>query len=369
MQNAVTTLPISPVTEPHLGLCLIPLLADLIGESLGLEKVLALNIHGLKYELASPQSEKIRIAQSYLASLAHLNIKPDHIWRDDLNEFAVFAQIALTDLLNRNVLKIKRVPIARCQCGKVEYLEGAQNLSLRRRLFEEADGRRICKLCKTQLQVHEIETCLFTFNPDRERFLGIPSFAEKEIRVLANSFMGLEYLVSRTRVTHFSLNLPGLRDFDIDPDFLWSLMLPYLQSIGYKVKLLVGSRRNMLACLFIGTLAQAFDCEDPIFVFPPYLVGPKKANIKIFGTADQMTARFGSDVVRTFLMSGLNWEIAQAVINPTLLEYLASLDRNLLQQACYSILPKSVRMITQMSGFNVKKAITVLRKKKIGEHQ
>lgn len=367
MQDAITTLPISPVAEPHLGLCFIPLLVDLIGGSLGLERILALNIHGLKYDLASPQSEKMRIAQSYLANLAALAIKPDHIWRDDLNEFALFAQTALINLINRNLLKIKRVSVARCECGKVEYLEGAQNLSLRRRIFEEVGGKRICKLCRTQLQIHEIEACLFAFTPNAERFLAIPSFAEKEIKVLANSFIGLDYLVSRTRVTHFSLNLPGLRDFDIDPDFLWSLMLPYLQTIGYTIKFLVGSRKNMLACLFIGTLAQAFDCRDTVFIFPPYLVGPKKANVKTFGSTEQIVSHFGLGATRAFLMSGLNWKIAEAVINPAFLEYLVLLDQSLLQRACNSILPKSPEMITEMSGSNLTKAVAILLKEKKGE--
>ena len=334
---------------------------------MGLEKLLALNIQGLKYDLASPQSEKIKIAQSYLASLARLGIDPNYIWRDDLNEFAVFAQNALTELLGRKLLKIKRASIVRCDCGKVEYLEGTPNLSVRRRLFEDVGGKRICSLCGSVLQVNETEACLFTISPVEGKFLAIPTFAENEFRVLAHSFIGVEYLVSRTRVTHFSLNLPGLRDFDIDPDFLWSLMLPYLYAKGYEMKFLIGSRKNMLACLFIGTLSQVFGCGDTVFVFPPYLVGPKGVNVKTFGTADQMVTSFGSGAVRAFLMSGLNWKIAQAVINPAFLNHLSSLDQDLLKRACNSILPKRVEEVTEMSGSNLTKAIAALTKRRKGE--
>lgn len=367
MTNAVTTLPISPVAGPHIGLCLMPLLTDLLGISLGLERILALNIHGLKYDLASPQSEKIKTAQSYLASLTNLGINPDYIWRDDLNEFTVFAQTALADLLKRNLLRIKKVLVARCECGKVEYLEGAPNYSIRRRLFEDIGGKRICRLCKSMVQIQQIEACLFTIFPSEEKFLAIPGFAEKELRTLIHSFMGLEYLVSRTRVTHFSFNLPGLRDFDIDPDFLWSLILPYLHASGHWVKFLVASRKNMLACLFIGTLAQVFGCDDPVFVFPPYLVGPKRTNVKTFGASDQMVASFGPAAIRAFLMSGLNWKIAEAVINPTFLNHLSSLNQDLLIRACGSILPKEPGEITGMSGMNLTKAIARLTKQQRGE--
>jgi hypothetical protein len=370
MKSAVTTLPISPVTEPHVGLCVIPLLADLIGDSLGMEKILALNIQGLKYDLASPQSEKLKIAQSYLTSMARLEINPDYIWRDDLNEFAIFAQTALTELLNRKLLTIKRVPVARCECGKVEYIEGTPNFSIRRRLFDDVGGKRVCKLCRGALQIHETEVCLFTISSVEKKFFAIPKFAEVEFRMLARSFIGVEYLVSRSRVTHFSLNLPGLRDFDIDPDFLWSLMLSYLYTQGYNVKFLIGSRKNMLACFFIGTLAQTFDCEDPIFVFPPYLVGPKRINVKTFGAVDRMISSFGSDVVRAFLLHGLNWRKAEAVINPALLNHFSSLDKNFLRKACDSIMPKTSKEITKMSGINLTNAMArVIRQEKKGRSQ
>lgn len=74
MRDAIVTLPISPIEAPHLGLCVIPFLMSLLGKRWDLEQILALNISGLKYDLSSPQAEKTRIAKSYLAILAQLDL-------------------------------------------------------------------------------------------------------------------------------------------------------------------------------------------------------------------------------------------------------------------------------------------------------
>jgi len=363
MIDTVTTLQISPVSEPHLGLALMPFLMEMLGNSLSLSKVLALNIHGLKYNLSSPQSEKLHIAQNYLAAISMLGISPDHVWRDDLNEFGAFAQTAFTDLLSRGLLKIGRRSIAKCPCGKVEFLEGSSSFSIRRRLFRESDGLRICKLCDQVLRIEDVDVCLFPCSPLPERFHAVPSFMEQELRNLALSLSGVEYLVSRTRVTHFSLNLPNLRDFDIDPDFLWSLVLPYLHATGHTVQYVIGSQRNLLACFLVGMLAQAFPgLSDPVFVIPPYLIGPRHGNMKMLGSIESLVGKVGADVIRVFLLGGLNWNKKESILDPKYLDYLASLQPTVLTQALRSVLPASREKITTMNGINLRKEIVRLQK-------
>lgn len=359
MRDVVTTLPISPVLQPHLGLALLPWLMEQIAQGLGVGKVLALNLRGLKYDLASPQSEKVQLAHDYLAMLERLGIHPDLVWRDDLNEFGAFAQRALLDLLDRGVITIALRRVVKCPCGRVEFLSGSSAFSVRRRIFQEKGEKRICRICSGSLIEEETEVCLYRCVADPESLMAIPDFAQTELRNLAKTFSDVEFLVSRSRVTHFSLNLHGLRDFDIDPDFLWSLLIPYLGSQGYSVKYLVGSHRNLLACYLIGCLAQHFQGSGTVFVIPPFIGAPKQGSVKQFGALEDLVSTYGSDAVQAFLLSGLNWMKKETTINPSYLEHLSKLDESLLSCLLVALRPRHGTEIVGLNGISFRNALAV----------
>lgn len=363
MRDAITTLPISPVTTPHLGLGLIPLLMEFIGSGLGLTKILALNIQGLKHNPNSPQSEKVQVAHSFTESLEHLGVHPQYLWRDDLNDFAAFAQSALTYLLEKGRLKIETRHIVKCPCGKVEFLLGAENFSHRRRLFREGTSGKICILCNGALHTEQAEVCLFVYGAGAEHFVAMPQFAQQELRSLAVKFSGIECLVSRTRVTHFSLNLPGLRDFDIDPDFLWALMIPYLHTQEYAVRYVVASQRNLLACFLLGTLGHIFaSTMHTTFIVPAYITGPKQSNVKTFGSIDELVARHGQYAVQAFLVQGLNWTQKESVVDPGHFKHLTTKSADILEQGIQSVLPATPDDIVELRGHSLRKVLARLSK-------
>lgn len=336
---------------------------ELIGSGLGIHKILALNIQGLKHSPDSPQSEKVQVAHSFTESLGHLGIHPQYVWRDDLNDFAAFAQSALTYLLEKGWLKIDTRHIVKCPCGKVEFLLGAENFSHRRRLFREGGSGKICILCSGALYTEHAEVCLFVYGAVAERFLAIPQFAQQELRNLAVKFSGIECLVSRTRVTHFSLNLPGLRDFDIDPDFLWALMIPYLHAQEYAVRYVVASQRNLLACFLLGTLGQIFASTlHTTFIVPAYMTGPKQANVKSFGSVDELVTKYGPYAVQAFLVNGLNWTQKEAVVDPRYFKHLATKSEDVLEQAMQAVLPATPDDIVELRGHSLRNALARLSK-------
>jgi len=361
MRQSITTLPISPTEKPHLGLCLMPFFMDMLGKNLGLERVLSLNIQGLKYKLTSTQSEKIQLAQNYANSLNKLDIFPDHIWRDDLNEFMLFAQNVLTDLLKQDKLKIANRTVIKCPCGKVEYLKGATNLSLKRRLFAESVDGKNCKSCGGMLVEKNIPVCLYPMTVTCRNKI-IPSSAETSFNNMMRAFSGVEYLVSKTRVTHFSLNLPGQEELGIDPDFLWSLMIPHLHSKGLPPKFVISSRKNLLASLSIAMVAESLGYSDTTFIFPPYLVGPNRTNVCDFGSVDSLIEQFGKSTVRAFLVSSLNWQSTEASARPEYLKYLGSLKPEVLELAMQKISPNDQKEIVKLDNLHFNKVLNCLRK-------
>jgi hypothetical protein len=336
---------------------------EVLGNGLGFSKVLSLNIQGQKYSLSSTQADKIKIAHDYTETLTSLRISPSQVWRDDLNDFTAFAQRTMVDMISRRLIQVNPRTVLRCPCGKVEFLKGSSYFSLRRRLFQESEGKKICKLCLGPLYEVSKDVCLFNFGFAPERFHAIPRFMETDLRYLANSFKNKEYLVSRSRVTHFSLNLPGLQDFDIDPDFLWSLMVGHMSQIGYEARYVIGSQRNLLACFLIASVSQTFpDINDPIFVIPPYLVCPKRGNIKSIGSVSELVRKFGAESVRTFMLGGLNWTKKEAVVDPMLLNRLAACNPSILAKAIQSSLPITEEKITAFGGARIREEIIRLQK-------
>jgi hypothetical protein len=336
---------------------------ELVGNALGLSKVLALNLNGLKYGPEVLFLEKDEEVNSYVAAIGSLGVSPNAVWRDDSSDFASFVQEAFEIMLSRGILRIERRKIIGCNCGRVEFLQGI-TLSRRRNIFLEAEGgRRICKVCRTELCETEMNICLFSVPIFTDPFLGIPLSAHDEFAAFARRFAGVDYLVSRSRQTQFVFHSKNSGQFGIDPDFVWSMMLPYLQRLGYAAKFVVGSRRTMLACFFIATLGRIFDCGDTTFLFPPFLLGPKGASVKTFGPTNKLIAHYGPAAVRAFLVSGLNWEVNESFVNPTYLEYLGSCNEEGVEEAIHLILPRNYNGITKMSGVNFRKAALALSTK------
>ncbi|MFH1551499.1 MAG: hypothetical protein ABIC36_01295 [bacterium] len=81
-RECITTLPITPMNRPSVGLNTTPFLMDAFGKRLGRKTVLSLNANGAKFY--NQDTEKH--ISGYLSSLDILGITPDFIWRDDQEE-------------------------------------------------------------------------------------------------------------------------------------------------------------------------------------------------------------------------------------------------------------------------------------------
>ncbi len=264
---SIVSIPITPRSTPKLGLMLIPFIMDVIGNKMGLDKVLALNVSGSKLFNDNVES----CVQEYFQANSGLGIAPDYIWRDDQKENIYWINILFQQLVaDGYVFRDERL-ILRCPCRVVETLALADNISNTRRLYERVGNVVHCKICGGAILQEKDNVYLFQVPDLLIDWHITPVFTKMEIVNLAKKFAGVQLLISRTRPSAIPL-WTGKEYIFLDVDFGWQLFLPILSRLGHKPEVFIGSQKNLFGCYLSMLLSYLIDKTTPELIVPGYCV-------------------------------------------------------------------------------------------------
>jgi len=310
-QPAIVTLPITPRKSPKIGLMFIPFIMDVLGKKIGIKKMLGLNVNGAKL---FDQDIEDNVC-GYINVNSWLGIVPDKIWRDDQKENIYWINTFFQQLQNNGYIIRDNRLILRCSCKAVEMLAVADNISLRKRLYEKVSNIIHCKICKTPVVEMVDNVYLFKikhFQPSVGSV--IPNFTYREVCNLSKRFAGVEFLISRSRPSAMKLWM-GKEYIFLDPDFGWQLYLPLIRRYGFDPCILIGSQENLFGCYLMILLQWIIDKKESTLIVPGYCKTKSKSD-------ELITSKFQEwdrNTVRLYLASHVTFRKKEMTIDTSLM--------------------------------------------------
>jgi len=134
LRDCATTLPITPLDRPGIGLAITPFLADAIGKKLGIKNAISLNVNGMKLKNQNVD----QCVLNYLLAIKSLDINTDIIWRDDQKENEAWIGEFFNRLKKEGYISREITQIIKCECGAIESLAEIENISPSRDLCLKA---------------------------------------------------------------------------------------------------------------------------------------------------------------------------------------------------------------------------------------
>lgn len=329
---------------------------DVLGTRLGLSKVLAINVNGLKIQRCQIDDA----ISNYITAVKAAGINPAHVWSDYQDENIYSIHQRFDQLLNNEHIVYRRAAVLRCPCGIVEMLEAADNLSCRRKLYRQLEGVAYCQFCNQPVSKFDELVYLFRFPDIENSIIAEPVFYATELRKMAAKFKGNYFLISRKRQSAFPL-WSGQNNLYLDVDFIWYLLLPILSSFDFQADVVVGGAKTLMACCFIAAMSEILLHHSPTFVIAPYCYAEGGVPLKqAFGHAQEFFAAYGAETVRLFLATGLNWRKKESTLEARLLPLLQKLSYRM--KSCVKPYHSVSQALAELDGIEVKKMIGHTRK-------
>lgn len=320
LRDSVVTLPITPTSNPNIGLMVIPFVMDVLAKRMDLDRVLALNVNGAKLYSKNVENHVL----GFLESNRKLGILPNFVWRDDQKENIFWINKFFMKLFEEGHIIKESAEIMRCDCRAVESLFSADNFSYSRRIYHEESGKKICNLCASEV-IKSIEDCYLFIFPDISGSINAyPSFYGNELLNMATRFHGLKFLISRSRNSSCAI-WTGHENIFLDVDFIWQMFLPLLKRYGFNPKILIGSTKNILACCFSMAMLKLIDEQEIRLVIPPYYLATKREKIKGDNYKFSRFVDYGDKTLRLFLSTAINWSRKETVLDFRLLDIISKI--------------------------------------------
>lgn len=356
LRECITTLPITPIDRPSIGLNVTPFLMDAFSKRLSKKAVLSLNANGAK--LYNQDTEKH--VSGYLSSLDALGITPNFVWRDDQEENIVswinlfFDQLQKSGYISREIASI-----IKCECGAVESLTEAENLSPSRTLCIIDKGKTYCRLCNSEVKEFWESVYLFNFPASIEIKRVFPSFYIREIEAMISKFKDYKFLISRSRSSALALWI-GEGNIFLDVDFVWQMFLPILRRCGYEPTILIGGNKNLMACCFCMIMSQLIDQKDIFLIIPPYYLAPNRKSLKSEQyLSDNLVSEYGQKSVRLLLATALNWTRKESILDLNLIKLISKMAYRIYSAEKVTDIESA---LVDFEGKKVKKLLAQFRK-------
>jgi len=321
-RECITTLPITPINRPSIGLVVTSFLMDAFGKKLNRKTALSLNVNGTK--LSNQDTEKH--VSGYISSLDVLGITPDFIWRDDQEENVFWINLFFNQLQKSGYISREMASVIKCECGAVESLAEAENISPSRTLCFIDKGKMYCRLCNSEVREFRELVYLFNFPASIGLKKVFPSFYIKEIEAMILKFKDYKFLISRSRPSALAL-WTGEGNIFLDVDFVWQMFLPILRRHGYDPTTLIGGNKNLMACCFSMIMSHLIDQRDVSLIIPPYYLAPGRKSLK--GEqylSDNLVSEYDQKSVRLLLATAINWTKKESVLDLNLIKLISKMS-------------------------------------------
>jgi hypothetical protein len=294
----VATLPVTPPKSLKIGHFVQPFLVDVIGKNLGYGRVLALNLVGFKSPSIEDKNRYIDALKSYLGFV------PDYVFVDNDNEFKIFVEGRINDMLIEGSVVVKKSNLIICECGRVNTLTTHSFSS--KQIFKFDENK--CSVCNTELNlIQNVDSLFLVVKPSIyvDYYMIYPQFAYKEIKNLWNSYENTQILISRYN-RGVELIIGGDRQY-IDPDFFWAFYIEFLKEKYGSKAIVIGSSKNYFPIFRMMNVNSGFYLIVPTYIVSDYMLYEEPL------------------ILRLLITKHLNWFKKEVKLNPDYVKFLKKL--------------------------------------------
>lgn len=353
--ECITTLPLSPVASPNIGLLSAPFVMDVFGKKLGKSCILSLNTNGSK--LAGQIRENH--VSGFLSSVNSLGVNSSYVWRDDQKENQSLVSCFFYQLVRDGHVCKEKADVIKCECGAVECLAEVEMISPSRSICLLKNGKRYCQICNTEAVLTNESVYLFKFPFNFNPKIVFPDFYRKELKALSIKFQGCKFLISRSRSSSVSVFTEDGKVL-LDVDFVWQMFLSVLCSLGHNPIMLIGGSKNLMACCFSMIMFQLINKRDIALVIPPYFLGPGRKPLK--GReflVENLFFEFNKKTIRLLLSTAVNWSKKESVLDFRQAHLIAKMAYRIFGQKQVSSMEE---IAADFSGIKIKNLLAQYKK-------
>lgn len=308
--SAVATLPMHVRPVPAIGDYLSPLVVDLLARYLEYQPITAVNLLGRRAQAQDPD-QSIGVVT---ASLTNLGIRPCLVWRDDSEQVRALATEALRSLLSRGIAGERTARIFSCPCGAVELPEQAiPRHATRGRLFQiTAAGTIVCRPCGLPAtEEKRADLYLRLAVSPQPTVATFPAYAAAEADRLLAAEANREWRITRRRATGITADV-GARRYNLDVDFVWSLMPTALARQRINARAFVTSNRTLAKAITMIRLNDAvgeWPSGQVAVLATPYVRDWRGRRMSGEDCGlPELTAEYEPRPLRLWMALGMNWE-------------------------------------------------------------
>ena len=309
----IMTLPIKPQQKIKIGLCVAPLLTEVLKNTTSTKNIIAVN-------LLNTYDKKDEFLKTYLQKLKDLDISSDELFIDKDNIDILMD--CIEEMIDLNIIIEKECDIYRCECGRVDTVSHSLRTYDANTLYYEKDGKYYCKVCNNELKIQKQKNLFIHLDEDANTSIQIfPNHFKNSCINFDKQFKGMDYLVSKNRDTGYKINHNGTI-YNIDIDALW---MNYINCFSNKSEIIVASNHQIFEMYLINYLNRMYKNKDLHFLATPYLVTKDRT---IESRFDEMRALES----KLNLLFSLKWKNPDSTYNINAMDYISKLsDAQLLE--------------------------------------
>ena len=309
MENlSVATMPIKPRKNPCIGMCIAPIVKEVLASEMNANGVFALNtLHSYENVNDLLGGSLEYFSQKHI-DLTNLFIDANH--KDEL--------IAIIErLFYDGILVIKDCRKFRCECGKVDIDENGVRSYDDGDLYSHKGGDLFCRHCNSKCKVVTEKSLFLRLNENVQDDMDLfPFYLNKEIKYLSQNLKGQDILISKSRDTGAKLTLGGYT-FNIDVDFLWMNMFGCLEE---KNQVFIASNHQLYEMYIMNYLSKMIGEKSLSFIATPYLDSYPNFNPELeFAKMDD------EFLIKLAILYTLKWKKKNCAWDPSIIKGLANL--------------------------------------------
>ena len=312
----ISTLPIKPRKSPIVGMAISPVIVELLGKKLKIQKNLAINLLHSYNDLSSLLDYNVNYFGNYGLEFDKLILDSENV--DKLLE-------GVEKLINAGFIVNEQTEKYMCDCGFVDVPVTAVSDHSDGKIYHIQDGKLICNHCNSVCRKYSENSLVFDlkskdFSHDIHMF---PFFEKKDVMTFDRDEKINFHLISKTRDTGYQVMCGGQK-YNVDIDALW---MNFPQIYDQERQIYVASNHQLYPIYVMNLLNNALNEKEVFYILNPYL-----------GKSDDLRP----DVERLYerspiyaklaIISSLRWKKKDCTWDNSVLRGLSKYDEDILNQ-------------------------------------
>ena len=312
----ISTLPIKPRENPNIGMTISPVIVELLGKKLKIQKNFAINLLHSYNDLSTLLDYNVNYFDNYGLQFDSLILDSENV--DKLLE-------GIEKLISAGVVLSQQAEKYRCNCGFVDTLVTSVNDYSEGKIYHIKDGNLICNHCHSICRKYKEKSLVFDlksqdFSHDIHIF---PFFEKKDIMTFDRNENIKFHLISKARDTGYQIMFDGQK-YNVDIDALW---MNFPQIYNQERQIYVASNHQLYPTYVMNLINNALNEKEIFYILNPYLT--KNDNLRF--DVEKLYER-GSIYAKLAIISSIRWKNKNCTWDNSVLRGLSKYDEDILNK-------------------------------------